>query len=206
MKYIVFWVLAKLVSVPCSEPTPNEYGINGFTAYLGGCQKIERDTLQKEFDNRAAAEAFIEGSKKHSQWATSSSIEKIWLDSMSAEPETRGVTFRIAAGNVTIGRYMTPSPQDIPPNPFSMRDSIASLQKQVAELRAVVEKITQNPFYFQGQSVIRLPVGQSLGAFQAECPHSQSAQIGINHFCLSCGERLTIKPGESPNKNEHGKQ
>jgi len=85
MKYIVFWVLAKLVSVPCSEPTPNEYGINGFTAYLGGCQKMERDTLQKEFDSRAAADVFIEGSKKHSPLAMGSGIEIIWLDSTFAK-------------------------------------------------------------------------------------------------------------------------
>lgn len=169
MKYIVFWVLAKLCSV-APEPTVNPYGIETGSGNLSFRLAEKRDTMQKEFDSRADALAFIEDAKPHrtkSHFANAR-IDAIWLDSVSAEPEKRGVTFRIADENVTTGSYWTSNPHiitaelrpdfDIEPyykalnrkfnEPFSTQDSIAALRKEVAELRAIVETLKQSPSHF----------------------------------------------------------
>ena len=242
MKYIVFWILAKMVSAPCPDSGTNQYGLQSGYACAVFHGKIERDTLQKELNSRADALAFIAGAKPHEVQFFGDGIEKIWLDSVELKSEQSrckheieavaghpGFTccrkcgemnrldgvrhiehdfsnFRQSIPLITTAempgyRFRELSPQDIPPNPFAMQDSIAALQKEVAELRAVVEKITQNPFFFQqGVGMGKYPIGESL----AECGHPKTAQIGINHFCLSCGEKLTIKPGKSSPNNSHG--
>lgn len=56
MKWIVTWVLARIISGTC-PPVIDEFGIMGVP--LPGCTVTRNDTIVKTFTNRAQAQAFL---------------------------------------------------------------------------------------------------------------------------------------------------
>ena len=65
-KYIVIWVLIKMVPIECPDYHPDQFGRMPTFHCAVGHYKIERDTLRKEFTDMKQAMDFYNEAKKES--------------------------------------------------------------------------------------------------------------------------------------------
>ena len=102
MKYIVYWVLTTLISVPCPDAGADEYGATSFSSCAAlhlKAHKINKQTIehhmlrathkinkQKEFDNRKDALDFYNKAKaralNHGGWIMDPRISHVKMDSI----------------------------------------------------------------------------------------------------------------------------